>query len=935
MKIRRILNLLVAQIALASLLFSCFPRSAVVMAQTSGTARRLAPSTFNNLGTPTAGEVRWCTNCQATAPCTSGGTGADAFANGSNWSCAIGGGGGGGGLADPGSNGIIKRTALNVTAPAVAGTDYLLPTGSAALLTALNANQLTTGTVPDARFPATLPVLSGINLTNLNGSNIASGTVADARLTANVTLGGNSFTGTGLMARQTSPTFITPILGVASATSLDLGSAGYLRWNGASDSGIIAADAGAQQTGNVVKIVDASNRGWLWTGRMEIGNDPSYTPGSAPVGGGNYLHNIRSVMQVTGNPNTFDKWEGVTSWVNINGLNQSTAGTQDAYAYNGEAGITDANTFNFFTIYGAHMTAYVNGSGNILDGLIGVMGKSFPFGSGTIAKHRGAQGWAASQTGATGTSTLAQGLYGIISNVSGYTMTTAIAVDGLIDVNAGSIGTLAVIRARAETTGAGTVTGNRTGVLIEDQGVGAVSGTIRNLWSRGTARINEIEGDLLAKTLTTGTGGSTAGFVGLAQGTAQSISTNTVGLMAPTSVTGYNIVFPSAAWTGLLNFVNAANVVTASNANANDVSAPVFAADAGGSDTYTATLAPAPAAYVTGSHYRFKANTANTGAATINLNSLGAKTIKKVAGGITTDLADNDIRSGQWVDLIYDGTNMQMQSTLGNAPAGAGTVTTTGSPASPQLARFSGASSITTAIVDDVSTPVFCSDAGGSDTYTCTLAPAPAGYTTGVRYRFKANTANTGTASINFNSLGAKTIKKVAGGITTDLADNDIQAGQWIDLTYDGTNMQMGSQLGNAAGGSGVGTFYNVQNNGNGVVASSTYAWYVMGLSQNTVSANFKYVQTAIPAACTVRNLYVRGGDGAQPASGSLVVTIMKNNATTAVTVTFPANQAAQSLISDTTHTASFAAGDLIHLQFQNNATAASTAIDSVSFQCN
>src|SRR5208283_4978949 len=31
------------------------------------------------------------------------------------------------GLADPGSNGIIKRTALNVTAPAVSGTDYVAP----------------------------------------------------------------------------------------------------------------------------------------------------------------------------------------------------------------------------------------------------------------------------------------------------------------------------------------------------------------------------------------------------------------------------------------------------------------------------------------------------------------------------------------------------------------------------------------------------------------------------------------------------------------------------------------------------------------------------------------------------------------------------------------------------------------------------------------
>lgn len=104
-----------------------------------------------------------------------------------------------------------------------------------------------------------------------------------------------------------------------------------------------------------------------------------------------------------------------------------------------------------------------------------------------------------------------------------------------------------------------------------------------------------------------------------------------------------------------------------------------FAADAGSTDTYVATLSPAPTAYVIGEHYRFKANTANTGACTINFNGLGAKTIKKAAGGITTDLADNDIRAGQWVDLVYDGTNMQMQSLLGNAiPAGTGDIRSDG-----------------------------------------------------------------------------------------------------------------------------------------------------------------------------------------------------------------------------------------------------------------
>ena len=40
---------------------------------------------------------------------------------------------------------------------------------------------LASGTVPDARFPATLPALNGSHLTALNAHNLASGTVPDAR----------------------------------------------------------------------------------------------------------------------------------------------------------------------------------------------------------------------------------------------------------------------------------------------------------------------------------------------------------------------------------------------------------------------------------------------------------------------------------------------------------------------------------------------------------------------------------------------------------------------------------------------------------------------------------------------------------------------------------------------------------------------------------
>lgn len=47
-----------------------------------------------------------------------------------------------------------------------------------------NASNLDAGTVPDARFPATLPAVNGSALTNLNASNVASGTLSNARLNA-------------------------------------------------------------------------------------------------------------------------------------------------------------------------------------------------------------------------------------------------------------------------------------------------------------------------------------------------------------------------------------------------------------------------------------------------------------------------------------------------------------------------------------------------------------------------------------------------------------------------------------------------------------------------------------------------------------------------------------------------------------------------------
>ncbi len=81
--------------------------------------------------------------------------------------------------------------------------------------------------------------------------------------------------------------------------------------------------------------------------------------------------------------------------------------------------------------------------------------------------------------------------------------------------------------------------------------------------------------------------------------------------------------------------------------------AELYAASAAGSDTYEITLSPVPTAYHNGMTLRFKADVANTGAATLNVNSLGAVAIVTSVG---TALVTGDIVANQVVEVIYNST---------------------------------------------------------------------------------------------------------------------------------------------------------------------------------------------------------------------------------------------------------------------------------------
>lgn len=182
-----------------------------------------------------------------------------------------------------------------------------------------------------------------------------------------------------------------------------------------------------------------------------------------------------------------------------------------------------------------------------------------------------------------------------------------------------------------------------------------------------------------------------------------------------------------------------------------------YAADAGANDTYAITVTPAPVAYVTGQRFSFKANTVNTGACTLNVNTLGAKSLKM---NKDIDPVNGYIKAGAIVEVEYDGTNMQILSVSGKPS------------------------------VSQTGEELYAVDTVGTDSYAITLTPAPVAYVSGMTIRFKAGTANTGAATLAVNGLTAKDVVK---NYNSALVTGDILQNQIVEVVYDsvGDNFQM------------------------------------------------------------------------------------------------------------------------------------------------
>lgn len=84
----------------------------------------------------------------------------------------------------------------------------------------------------------------------------------------------------------------------------------------------------------------------------------------------------------------------------------------------------------------------------------------------------------------------------------------------------------------------------------------------------------------------------------------------------------------------------------------------------------------------------------------------------------------------------------------------------------------------------------YCSVGGSANAITLSTGFSTSAYTAGQTFSFKVGTTNTGSVTVNVDSLGAKALVR-ADGSNTDLQSGDLVSGALVEIQYDGTRFQL------------------------------------------------------------------------------------------------------------------------------------------------
>ncbi|MDE4189672.1 peptidase G2 autoproteolytic cleavage domain-containing protein [Phaeobacter gallaeciensis] len=123
-----------------------------------------------------------------------------------------------------------------------------------------------------------------------------------------------------------------------------------------------------------------------------------------------------------------------------------------------------------------------------------------------------------------------------------------------------------------------------------------------------------------------------------------------------------------------------------------------YAVATGSANTYAAAMPATLTAYAAGQSFRLQIPATNTGASTLNVDSLGARAIKRLDG---TDVEAGDLTSGDIVELIFNGTAMVLmgfyRSHMAGIAANLGAdLVFSGNPAFTGAPRFNAATNKST-----------------------------------------------------------------------------------------------------------------------------------------------------------------------------------------------------------------------------------------------
>lgn len=182
-------------------------------------------------------------------------------------------------------------------------------------------------------------------------------------------------------------------------------------------------------------------------------------------------------------------------------------------------------------------------------------------------------------------------------------------------------------------------------------------------------------------------------------------------------------------------------------------------------------------------------------------------------------------------------------------------------------------------------TSQYCRSTTGNDTYTCALTPTLTAYTTGGCVVLNPDTANTLTATLNVDALGAKSILNRTGGA---LSTGDIPA-KPITLCYDGTNyIIQGDGGGSGGGGTVTDVTCGTGLTGGVINVSGTCAIDTAVVPTKSAANTFAELQTLAKGAnissstalASAGDIRYNGGD-IQYRDGSGSITLMKNPFTT------------------------------------------------------